>query len=565
MSPFIRPASIRHADRLLATSIFCFLLALYSASMSTQPDVLDGEVEFQSTSALMRTGSLALGGTPEGDAIARAGFNCHPGAGEQSDKMFSWFGVGQAYVAAPFYLAGAALARVFPNIEAANSLGTHMGVPRSEYFAHLFVGWRNPLLGALTAAMIAISARRLGSTRKSAWLAGMSYGLCTFAWPQARSTFNSVQATFFLFLAVHSLLAISEAYHRFRRPERSTLLLAGLGMGMAFLTRMVMAPALVVIGIALLWVLLRAKQHKIPQASWSDLIWILAPALACLGIFLATNNARFGSPWETGYGDTVTWDNFFGFPPQRGLAGLLISPSRGLFYLAPGAVLGLITLWLNLRRGDLRLPLLIAGLSAAILLPPALTVGWHGAVGYGPRYALPLLPLLWLGVGPGLDLLQRRKTWRWFSAALLLFGLSTSLPGVLVDTSTHFDLAHQAALLRYPEMPGVTEEDRAAARFERIQWDLDFAAPWSHWRILRHRVAELPEEFPAGEIFNLEGPHKDALLKPAHERERGFRHLAWVDFRERLGGHLWAPLLLGVALIIAGLVNLSRGFDADRA
>ena len=75
----------------------------------------------------------------------------------------------------------------------------------------------------------------------------------------------------------------------------------------------------------------------------------------------------------------------------------------------------------------------------------------------------------------------------------------------------------------------------------------------------------LPEEFPAGEIFYLEEPHKHTLLKPAHEREQGFRHLAWVDFRERLKGHLWAPLLLGVALIIAGLVNLSRGFDPDRA
>jgi len=49
----------------------------------------------------------------------------------------------------------------------------------------------------------------------------------------------------------------------------------------------------------------------------------------------------------------------------------------------------------NLKHGDLSRTLLVAGLSAAIYLPPAPTVDWLGAVGYGPCYALPLS--LWLG------------------------------------------------------------------------------------------------------------------------------------------------------------------------
>ena len=122
MSPFIRPATIRHAARLLALSIFCLMLGIYSSTMSTQPDILDGEVEFQTTSSLVRSQSLALGGTPESDAIAELGFNCTSGVGERADEKFSWFGVGQAFVGVPFYMLGTALGRVFPSIEQRNAL-----------------------------------------------------------------------------------------------------------------------------------------------------------------------------------------------------------------------------------------------------------------------------------------------------------------------------------------------------------------------------------------------------------------------------------------------------------
>jgi hypothetical protein len=121
---------------------------------------------------------------------------------------------------------------------------------------------------------------------------------------------------------------------------------------------------------------------------------------------------------------------------------------------------------------------------------------------------------------------------------LVVAGVVTQLPGVLVDTTTYHELAVQAARERFPEPGEGTEADREARRFETLQWDWGFAAPWAHWRILRHRVAfqEAPEgaseRFPVAEVFRFPS---ESHLTPAQPRERGFRHLAWVDHQERLG------------------------------
>ena len=43
----------------------------------------------------------------------------------------------------------AALGRAFPDFDAQNSTSRHQNVSRSEYFEHLVVLWRNPVLGEI--------------------------------------------------------------------------------------------------------------------------------------------------------------------------------------------------------------------------------------------------------------------------------------------------------------------------------------------------------------------------------------------------------------------------------
>ena len=458
-------------------------------------------------------------------------------------------------------MVGSALRELFPDYEERHRGTTHMGVGRSEYFEHLVVGWRNPLLSALTAALIVLTARRLGASRRSAWLTGLSYGFCTFAWPQARSTLSGVQTTFFLFLAFHELIRIHESFQRYLRPPRVSLVVFGAALGAAFLTRSLTAPVLLVLLVSMVFVLHAGYRRLGEGFRILDPAWAALPALAALGLFLWTNKERFGDPWESGYGDVVTWEGYFNYPPHLGLLQILATPGRGLLWFAPAIVLSGVWVRHLQKRGEWRLSLMLLGVVLAVLVPVSMTVGWHGAWSYGPRYALPLLPFLWVCIAPALDTLEESRAGLVAAAALLLAGLIVNLPGVLVDHSTHNDLATQAARLEWPEVPGKNDFDREEERYQRIQHDFRFAAPWAHWRILRHRIAGQGEDFPVREIFYLD---RDDVLTPQHERERGFLHFAWHDFQERLGGPTWPPTLFCIALLLAGLVLTARGLDPDR-
>jgi len=547
----------------LGAALIC--LGAYTATFTGLPDNPDAEVEYQTTSALARTRSFALGGTPEAQGILahregdRVGFDVHEGAGEGAGHWYSWFGVGQALVGVPFHWAGTGLARLFPEVESRHAGTTSYGIPRSEYFAHLLVGWRNPLLGAFTVWLLVLSARRVGASRKSALVAGLAYGLATFAWPQARSTLSDVQATAFLFLALHLILALRERLDRSMAPRRLRLAGAGLALGGAFLTRVVTAPAILVLVIALLAVLVGGRRRTGRAAAVVvDLSFAFVPALACVGLFLWTNYARFGDPLETGYGAAVFSGTFFNHPPLLGLAGLAFAAGKGLFWMAPPLVLAVPGLSRAWKNDDRFLVWVALAFVVAVVAPIAPAETWHGAWTYGPRYVLPLLPVLWLGVALGLDAVADRITSRRFAKGLIALGALTTLPGVLVDHMTHQDLAVQAMRIDWPNAPGETELERDNKRFEAIQWDWSYAAPWAHWRILRHRISGLGEEFPAREIFFVDDA---AVLRPAHERERGFRHLAWVDLVQRLGGVAWPGLLIAGLLAAAGLVLAARGFD----
>ena len=144
MSPYVRPYAVSQADRMAAFSVFALLLAIYTATFSGLPDNPDAEVEFQTTSALARTGSLALGGTPEAEAIIERRYNVRIGV---DGEAYSWFGPGQAVLALPLYLAGRGLSVLWPAVEERHAATERMGASRSEYFPHLLVGWRNPPAG----------------------------------------------------------------------------------------------------------------------------------------------------------------------------------------------------------------------------------------------------------------------------------------------------------------------------------------------------------------------------------------------------------------------------------
>lgn len=559
--PWIQRFPIEACDVRLARAVFLLLLALFTAVFNGLPGDVDGEVSFQTTSALARTGSFNLGGTPEAEALIAQSEIGPPGAfsvrsveRDGEVRHYGWFGVGHALTGLPFYALGSVMSWMSTGTQAAHRASERYGSLRSEYYQHLFVGWRNPLLSALTACLLVLMARRLGVSRSAAFLGGMGYGLCTFALPQARGWFSDVQGAFCMCAAVYCFLLLRDAW----TTRRCVFL--GLALALAFLTRSSLFPAVLVLNLAFVSVVLPTVGTTRVMSRKRALLACAAPQLLALVLWLVTNQLRFGNAFDSGYGPALD-GGLFGGDPRVAFFGLFLSPSKGLVWMAPALLL----IGYGIRRctigSESHLMWTLLATSLAIVLPILALVGWHGAWSFGPRYLLPALPLLWLLAILGFQRSAVDAEVRPLAWALLAAGLLTQAPAALVDTMTYHDLAVRAAeehFAQQPSDPEATPADLAEARFRALQFDWGFAAPWVHWRILRHRVALSSEDFPSGEIFRFPS---EQVLQPSQPRETGFGHLAWVDLRQRLGGNIWLAVALISLLVLFGIVDTVRGLD----
>ncbi len=580
MSFFRRPL-LGPAERLVAHGLGLLALVVYAAAFVGPAELSDSEVEFQSTSSFVRTGSLALGGTPEAERI-RAAALADPDLAEElgvrvvdtgdAVEVYGRHGIAQVLVAAPFYALGRLWAELAPELEAEGQRRAYDGVAASESLAHLVVGLRNPLFGAGTVWIVAMCALRLGVARGRAALAAAGLAFTTYLWPQARSSLSDVQATFFLALALHLVLVARERLDRLEMPRGRIAFGIGAALALAFLSRIGVALACAFVA-AVGEVVLRVGTERIAASRWTPrgpvgvtprrlLVLAVLPLALGFAAFLGTNVLRYGVPFDSGYGSPLRGGIFDG-QILSGALGLLISPGRGLLVHAPLLLLVPIGLARALREGERLIVLAVLGVAALVGIPAALLDDWHGAATYGPRYVLPALPYLWLFVALALDEALRRPWVVRVAQALAVAGAIVAFGGVAVDHSTHDELARSAARVAWPDAPSLglplsaSGAELEVERYERTLSDLRFIAPLAHWRILRHRVAGLGESFPMREIF-LTGP-EGLELTPARERGQAFRHFGWREFVRRFEGPSAAPVALGAVLLLLAAIALVRG------
>jgi hypothetical protein len=113
----------------------------------------------------------------------------------------------------------------------------------------------------------------------------------------------------------------------------------------------------------------------------------------------------------------------------NGLYGLLCSPAASLFVYCPLALGGVAALvWL--AREDRRTAALLGGTVTLVVLFYAQLGNWIGGRSYGPRYLVPLVPLLLLPLA--WRFLPGRRLGREL-AALCVLSAVVQVPGVLVD------------------------------------------------------------------------------------------------------------------------------------
>lgn len=258
--------------------------------------------------------------------------------------------------------------------------------PWSAFFVAKFAA---ALISALTVLMFFFCVRELSDLKTSIALA-VIFALGTSVWStNSQGLWQQTPSVFFQLTGIWFLL-------RGRREGAFTVAPGAFFFSAATISRPNDGiPAL----IFTLYVLLYYR-----PAIWRWILWSLPPAI----FFLAYNAIYNGSPFVFGYQDGVA--QYLRSPQLEAIAGLFISPSRGLFIYSPVFIFVPVGIWLARRDPARRFYLSCAATFAAGVLLLSMWEDWGGGWGYGTRMLTDLLPYVMLLLIPVFT--QMQPVWR---------------------------------------------------------------------------------------------------------------------------------------------------------
>jgi hypothetical protein len=274
------------------------------------------------------------------------------------------------------------------------------------------------LITALSVVLLLCILRRLTS-EKTALSIALVYAFATSSFSSSsQALWQHGPSQLFLTLTIYWLVKGLD------EPRFSAY--AGLALGSAIICR----PSNAIMAIPVVaYVLLRQRDQFLGFC-----LAMLPPFLG----FITYNMYYNGSPVSTGFAVGIIdpsklrniGAHLFGTPLHKGLAGVLISPSRGLFIYSPillFAVAGMIVIWRDSQMA------LLKYLSLAPLLTILLTskwINWWGGGSYGPRLLADITPFLCLYLYPPFERAQTRPLLK--SAVACLVALSIGLHALRV-------------------------------------------------------------------------------------------------------------------------------------
>ncbi|HTM56972.1 MAG TPA: hypothetical protein VL123_01005 [Candidatus Udaeobacter sp.] len=346
-------------------------------------------------------------------------------------RDYSKNAAGQAVLALPLTALGEGASRLAPEA-------------RRDLISRAIVSFFNAAITGILLGAFYSAARALGAGAGSAFAGALLLGFTTPLWVYAKSFMAEPLEGLGLFLTLTGAA-------RARLGQSSGARLTALGIVVAVCSKLSVLP----LAIACLAPLVGA-----PRAAWRWPLLGLAIAHALHGAY---DLARFGTPFETGYGAQAT-ASAYTTPLIVGLYGLLVSSGKGVLWFAPA--LGLVPAgYAAMRRvplpnagvvtagasapsggartaargadpGALRAARAGAAFGAAFAFGVALVLygrfqHWAGDGSFGPRYLVPVLPLLFLFVVFAIDgqAARARRVAAWL---LGLLGLIVTLGGVAI-------------------------------------------------------------------------------------------------------------------------------------
>ncbi len=286
------------------------------------------------------------------------------------------------------------------------------------------------LTGALIAPLLfSYGRRKAGASRRDAALAAIAATLGTIVFPYSTILFAHVPAALFLLLALILL------------DEHPLLAGAAAGFsGVCFYVAIVAAGALAVLA----WKL--SRRHS---------AYFVAGGIPPAALLATYQWKAFGSPFVTSVERSVLFtekDLFLGFlrlPRLEALWGITFSEYRGLFVSSPILLFAILGSIVMIRRRRL-LPEL-AGITAIVLIfviAIASFNGWPGGWAFGPRYLLPVVPLL------GIPMMFAASRWNRAFVIVLGVSIAINLAATAVDPMTSNAIQHPLTRYIIPSVLG---------------------------------------------------------------------------------------------------------------
>ena len=229
-------------------------------------------------------------------------------------------------------------------------------------------------ISALSVVFLFLALERFCATRRRAFGFAMVYAFATCVWSVTSRG---------LWQHGPSLLFLTASLWLLGKEGRRASALCAVFLSLAVVTRPINAVLVAPLAVFLLW--------SRPR----DRVASLAGGLAPLALHSVYAWIDWGSPFSLAQVNPIPEAANFGGNPLVGLAGLLVSPSRGLFVFSPIFLFSLLALpGVVRRRREDPVPFCLAVGALALLLVVSTWTMWWGGHSFGYRLLIETLPAL---------------------------------------------------------------------------------------------------------------------------------------------------------------------------
>jgi hypothetical protein len=371
---------------------------------------------------------------------------------------------GQSLVALPWYWAGQSLSRLVDS-------------RWQVYLVRAVMTSFNLFITLITVWALYRWARDLASPRAAIVTAGL-YALATFAWPYSQTFYREPLVALCLLIAFWFAARFRTSL---KRPE--------LLISVAALSLVVATKVVTIIAVPW-WVVIWASAPMWSRTGFKR--WLGAAVLMVLAAAALVLPAK-GQIWAA-YLQELRFDlqNAFSTFLNFGLRGLLISPGKGLFITAPPVLLSLLGFPFFVRRHR-KEAIAIGGLFITFLLAYSTRRGWHAGACWGPRYLLPVLPLLMLPVTEVVQLTTRNirtpsvRFWlvRGGILAVALMGFLVQLAAVSIFPLNYYQIKNFEGIIAPESMEG------GPSYLQELFFDPKHSPVWGQATLALERVSHL--------------------------------------------------------------------------